>query len=355
MANISTANLFNSPGVAVPVNKWKHISEIRDEGIEYMENRMKGLITSFRTPWQTFNDFGIDGFEWGTVNVIGGRPASGKTTIVNTITRNGFQHNKADYAVLDFQFEMTAKTTAVREFTGVLKQDYATLLSANRYRPITPNDIQMARNYAAQHKNERIYQIEEAQTVKGIEEQVDRFWKFIQMPFVVSIDHSILVKKGTSEKDKFETLYELGEALTRMKKSYPVIFLILTQMNRSIEAMERKFPGTVGNFPNTADVWGADALLQHCDMMMAINRPALYNLPTYGPEQVVVYPDLLAVHFLKVRNGTPGVAYYKADFGKSGMIEDPSPNKSGQAPQGGTISTANLGTKYGRKGQQQYP
>jgi KaiC/GvpD/RAD55 family RecA-like ATPase len=51
---------------------------------------MVGEIKSLITPWEKFNDAGTGGIEWNTMTVIGGRPASGKTLIVEQIVRESF-------------------------------------------------------------------------------------------------------------------------------------------------------------------------------------------------------------------------------------------------------------------------
>jgi replicative DNA helicase len=330
-----------TPAIAAP--KWKHISQVRNEGLAYMEARQKGLIKSLQTPWNSFNEAGIDGIEWGNVVVIGGRPASGKTLMTSLITTQAFPLNPTqNFGVLNFQFEMSTQTTAVREFSNVLKMSYKQLLNADKARPLTMSDILNAKHYAGLNSQQPIYQVEDAMTVSQIESEVDAFYKFIQKPFVVTIDHSILVEKGKGEKDQFDTLHELGRALTRMKKRYPVIFIILTQMNRSIEGLDRKVNGTMGNYPFTSDIYGADALLQHCDMMAAINRPSLYNLAYYGPEQYVVHPNLIALHWLKVRNGELGISFFNADFANMGLIENSAPIKAaGGQSNPNALSTTN--------------
>jgi replicative DNA helicase len=340
------------PAVPVKSHRWKHIDDIRKEGIAYVEDRFKGLVQSLKTPWESFNDAGVDGLEWGNVVVLGGRPASGKTLITSNITRRSFDLNPMqNFGVLDLQFEMTTKATAIREFSSIMKMNYKQLLNADKNKPMTMSDILNLKHHLGTIVGQPIYQIEEALNVKQIEEEVELFWQFLQKPFVVTIDHSVLVKKGQGERDKFETLYELGEALTRMKKKYPVIFIVLTQMNRSIEEISRKQASSPNNFPNTADIFGADALLQHCDMMMAINRPFLYNIPYYGPDSVVVHKDLIAMHYLKVRNGEPKVEYYEADFPNNTMKEATKLNTAAGAVPAGGLSTANINPnqqKYNR-------
>ncbi len=60
-------------------------------------------------------------------------------------------------------------------------------------------------------------------------------------------------------------LYELGEALTELKKQYPVWFIILSQLNRDINKPERNKNGQASNFISESDLFGADALMQHAD------------------------------------------------------------------------------------------
>src|SRR5690242_8927411 len=123
-----------------PGPKWSHISTIRRKALDYMIKRKDGLIESIKTPWKKFNDAGIAGLEWGSITTIAGRPGSGKTLIVNQITRNAHQKNpKQDFAVLDFQFEMKNETTGVREFSSVLKKSYKDLLSVDQ--PLPQQDI----------------------------------------------------------------------------------------------------------------------------------------------------------------------------------------------------------------------
>jgi len=292
---------------------WSHISDIHKAGIAYMEDRRDGIVKSIATPWKKFNDAGIGGLEWGTINTIGGRPGSGKTLIVNQITRQAHSLNKdQDFCVLDFQFEMSNKTTAVREFSSIVRKTYKELVSVDRR--IDDSDINIIKTYISKGEHKEIYQVDMSMTVDQMKETILLFLHEKGKPTIITIDHSVLIKKDATEKDKFEMLYNLGEMMTELKRAYPVIFIVLTQMNRSIEAQERKIPGTVGNYPTTADVFGADALLQHSDLMVAINKPSEYYLDIYGPEQYIVDEKTLALHFVKARNGDRSICFFEAQF-----------------------------------------
>jgi replicative DNA helicase len=306
--------------------KWKHISEIHKDALEYIKDRKNGLIKSIETPWKKFNDAGIGGLEWGSITTLAARPGGGKTLILNQITRNAHRLNPTqDFAVLDFQFEMNTRSTGVREFSSILKKSYRELLSVDS--KITDSDINDAFVYSKTRAGDPIFQVDTPMTVPQMKNTILDFYKFIKKPIIVTLDHSVLLKKAPGEKDIFESLYNLGEMLTELKKTIPCMFIILTQMNRSIEEQTRKIPGTAGNYPTSADVFGADALLMHSDMLVVINRPYQYNLEIYGPEQFEVTEKLLALHFLKTRNGDNKLCFFEAEFENMNIREIAAPNQ----------------------------
>lgn len=305
------------------VSKWKHISEIHREAIQYMEDRRDGKIKSVKTPWDRFNDAGTDGLEWGNIVTIAGRPGGGKTLVTKEITTNAHKLNPTqDIAVLDFQFEMSSRSTGIREFSSVISKSYKELLSVGT--KISEQDLAKAWAHAKNQQLKEIYQIDVPMTVREMRKTIIEFVQEKKKNTIVTIDHSILIKKDATEKDVYDTLYELGKMLTELKKALPVIFIVLTQMNRSIEEQLRKIPGTAGNYPTSADIFGADALLQHSDILIVINRPGLY-MDIYGPEQFEVDEKTLAFHFLKTRNGDNRLCFFEAQFEHMSIKEIPAP------------------------------
>jgi hypothetical protein len=139
---------------------------------------------------------------------------------------------------------------------------------------------------------------------------------------LVTIDHSALLKVAKSEKDKFEMLYALGEALTYMKKHYPVAFVVLSQLNRNIDNPDRARDGEYGNYVLDSDLFGADALLQHADVVLGINKPSIRKIRQYGPEKYIINDDdILVFHFLKSRNGLTKISFFKLDRNLMRIIE----------------------------------
>ena len=143
---------------------------------------------------------------------------------------------------------------------------------------------------------------------------------------IITLDHSLLIKKESYEKDKYEMLYNLSETITDLKRRYPIAFIILSQLNRSIDSPERNEDGKYGNYILESDLFGADALLQHADMVVGINRPGKQKIRFYGPDRYIIEDDkVLVMHFLKCRNGDNRMSFFKAEFEKMQIVEADTP------------------------------
>jgi replicative DNA helicase len=302
-----------------------HISQAYQAALDYMQKRKVGDIRSIKTPWARMNQVTMDGFEWNNIIVIGGRPGSGKTMLTNLITREAFKLNPDQhFGVLDFQFEMIARTIAMRELSGAMKKSMKQLASCGE--ELSNDDLDAAILYTKEHGSRNIWTIDKPMTVKEIEVKIEECIAKFNMPFIVTLDHSVLVSKSSSEKDQFDTLHNLAKMMTRLKK-HPVMFIVLTQLNREVESIDRQKPGTYGNYIFDSDIYGGDALLQHADIVLGINRPSKYNLRVYGPEKYQVSPKHIVVHYLKNRNGQAGqFSFFEEDFQHMRLYEvDPPP------------------------------
>lgn len=254
---------------------WKNQKESFVEALNYLNKRKLGEIKSIKTPWQKFNDASIDGLEWNTITVIGGRPASGKTAIVEQIIKESFIINpNENFRVLQFQFEMLGRVQAIREYSSVIGRSYKYLCSADG--KLSDEDLKRCHEYSKRKvKNSKIDIVDTPQTVDQFKKIVIAYFetysflneenKKTYTPTIVTIDHSVLFKKAPYEKDKLETLNNLGEALTELKKMFPVAFIVLSQLNRNIDNPDRAEDGKYGNYVLESDIFGADALLQHAD------------------------------------------------------------------------------------------
>ncbi len=312
------------------VKSWQHVTVGHDQALLQMERRQQGLEQSILTPWANFNDAGMNGLEWNSMVVLGARPAQGKTLFASLITNNAHRLNPdQDFLILDFQFEMLAKNSALREISSHLGVSIKALNSAERD-PMTrmpkflsPAELARAQTYVNSQRERKQFVVEKAQTTTGIGRIIEDFWKMYRLPFIVTLDHSILVKKDASQQDKVAMLQDLGATLTDVKRRIPCLIIVLSQLNRTIEDYTRQEkPGSHGNYPNEGDIFGGDALVQHADIVGLINRPAKYHLKVYGPERwSVIDPYMLAMHFVKVRSGDPRISFFKGEFEKMNIVE----------------------------------
>jgi replicative DNA helicase len=304
----------------------KHISRAYDDTYDYILKRKSGEIKSIITPWSNLNSALMGGIEWNTINIIGARPASGKTLMANLISRESFALNpNENIAVLDLQFEMLARVSSMRELSRHLKRNMKYLNSVKSEGVITDEDVVAAKKYFDANRHKEIYIMENPQNVDNLTLMVAAFCAKANAAgtkVLVTLDHSVLVKNGSSsDSTVMKMLYELGAALTYLKKTYDVTFLVLSQLNRDIEKPERmKTP--LGHYPITSDIFGADAMLQHADTVLVLNRPAKQNIKLYGPKEYEIKSDKLIVgHILKQRSGEEGLMWFNAEFHNMDILE----------------------------------
>lgn len=306
---------------------WAGQYQAFNEALKYMNNRMHGEERSILTPWSKFNDAGTDGIEWNTLTVIGGRPGSGKTLIKDQIIRESFVLNPSeDFRVLEFQFEMVGRTSAIREFSSITGLTYKQLCSAGS--TLSSSVLNNCHQYAKQRVKYPVDIISTPMTVNQMREQVDMYMEENKgIKTIITLDHSILVKRAPYQNNRLDMLFELGEFFTQCKRDYPCLFICLSQLNRNIDNPDRAIDGKYGNYILESDIFGSDAMLQHADMLVGINRPAKQKIRFYGPHRYIIEDDrTLVLHFLKARNGDARMSFFKAKFEKMEIEEMDTPD-----------------------------
>ena len=311
--------------------KWKSHKQHYNEALNYMRGKQKGTILTFKTPWNSFNNASMQGLEFNTITLIGARPASGKTLLIDQLIREGFVLNPAlSLRVLQFQLEMFGRTTKLREFSAVTKKTYKHLCSAEEEGVVVDDNlIELCRQHAINASKYPIDVIDEAVTVKEFRAEIIQYMEKHAVELtrkdgstykkytntVITLDHSVLVKKVKEESGKQEMLANLGEVCTELKKKFPIAFILLTQLNRETDRPERNENGKYGNHILESDIYGGDGLLQHADIVVGINKPAKRKIRFYGPERYIIDdPETLVFHWIKSRNGDTGMSFFKAEF-----------------------------------------
>ena len=307
---------------------WGGQYESFNEALKYMLNRQKGLEKSIYTPWPKFNDATTDGLEWNTLTVIGGRPGSGKTLIKDQIIRESFSLNPDDdFRVLEFQFEMVGRTSAMREFSSITGKTYKQLCSAGSI--ISTDIINTCHQYAKERVRNPVDIISRPMTVNQMREQLDMYMdEHKGKKTIITLDHTILVKRAPYQNNRLDMLFELGEFFTQAKRDYPCLFIALSQLNRNIDNPDRAVDGKYGNYVLESDIFGSDAMLQHADTLIGINRPAKQKIRYYGPDRYIIKDDrTLVLHFLKARNGDARMSFFKGEFERMQISEMATPEQ----------------------------
>lgn len=322
--------------------KWKSHKDHYLDALHYMKGKQQGLIPSYKTPWPKFNSATLNGIEFNTITVIGARPASGKTLMVDQIVREGFKLNPGlNIRVLQFQLEMFGRTTKLREFSSITQKTYRYLCSAEDEGIVVSDDvIKKCHEYAKEASKYPIDIIDESVSVKEFRSEIIEYMKKYSVTdngkikyqnTIVTLDHSVLIKKGENETSKQETLASLGEVCTELKKKFPIAFILLTQLNRDTDKPERNENGKYGNFILESDIYGGDGLVQHADLVVGINRPAKRFISYYGPDRYIIEDDnTLVFHWIKSRNGEVGMSFFKAEFHNMIISEMDTPGQDQQ-------------------------
>ena len=322
------AELFNGAQALQPVSE----RDALKKALAKIAARSRGDIKSLKSAWPKFNDAFCDGLEWRTITVVGARPGTGKTLFMEQLISDIIENNTdQEFRVLKFQMEMVDETSGIRKLSLNTGADYNTLMSKGQ--KIDKNLFNKCLHYYdATETTDIIDVVYDACTVDEmcatIRYQMEKHRKtdgsFTNM--LVAIDHSALFKNGKGQKDKFEMLGALGEALTMLKKRYPVAFVVLSQLNRNIDDPKRAIDGDYGNYVLDSDIYGSDALLQHADVVLGINKPSIRKIRQYGPDRYIIADeDILVFHFLKSRNGTTRISFFKLDRDAMRIVEIPTP------------------------------
>jgi replicative DNA helicase len=326
------AKLFNGAQHLLPVSERQSL----EKGLLKMKARREGKLPALISAWPKFNDAFCDGLEWKTITVVGARPGTGKTLFMEQLIADIIELNPSqEFRVLKFQMEMVDETSAIRKFGLKTGADYNTLMSKNG-NLIDKNIYQKCIDYYNETaKTDIVSVVYDVCTVNEmcatIHYELERHRKAdgTYTNLLVAIDHSALFKNDTGQKDKFDMLGALGEALTNMKKKYPVAFIVLSQLNRNIDDIKRQIEGTYGNYVLDSDIYGSDALLQHADVVMGINKPSIRRIKQYGPEKFLIEdPDTLVFHFIKSRNGLTRISFFKLDRLTMRIIEINTPARA---------------------------
>lgn len=296
---------------------FKHISIVADEAEDYIEKRRKGLIKSCKTGFPKLDKVLLGGIEYGSVFSIGGRPGVGKTAFSSALLRGIIKHNDtSNFEILDFNWEMAAKSLLIRDLSAEMKMTYSDLISADDDRLLS--DGKMAQVKEVYNKYRKLpWHFEEEPKTTAIFANIieNRVKADPKKKRVVRIDHSILAKQAATEASQVTMLQNLLGECVKLKKQSDIIFMVLTQIGRDFE--DRQDDRTEKAYPKKSDPFGGDAVAQSSEIVLLLNKPSEYGISYYGNSgkgRAVEDNDIFA-HLVKNRNNEGNIIlHYKEDF-----------------------------------------
>lgn len=285
-----------------------HQSQYYKDAFKLIQDRQRGVITSLKTPWDKFNNETLNGIEWKSMVTFAARSSVGKTAIKDQIIRSARHlNNNTEFEIVEFQFELPGVQHAIRQLAGHMKVPYQTMQSKDG--PIAESELLKIKGAIKSLVGYPLpYVVNSPTTVQGIKREIEYHSgiRFQGKKVIYTLDHALLVLRS-GKQDERQTLNELGSMITEMKNKYDIIFILLSQLNRNIENPIRNEDGKPGNYITSGDLFGSDALMQHSDIVVGINRPGMFNLRYYGPLRHVITSKYTTVfHMIKNRNGEAG-------------------------------------------------
>ena len=303
--------------ISTKVLTFRHISSATNEAVEYIRKRKNHEIVSLRTRWSKFNKSCMGGIEPNTIYTIVGISGSGKSSFVNTLETDLIDLNTdQDIVILDFSFEMLSYRQIGRKLSNRLRRTTSELYSAND--SMDDATLDKVKEEAEKIKKYQIFYIDTPSTVESIEKTIDYFHETIAKDkwLIVILDHALLVE-GESERG---TIVDLQKMFIRKKKLSNTSIIQISQMNRNIEQPDRINNPSM-HYPMRSDLAASDAIFQASDYVIALSRPELLNILSYGVNRLPV-KDKVYLHFLKVRDaGEPCILEFNNELKYGNLIE----------------------------------
>lgn len=296
------------------------IASVVDETLNYIEARRNGSIKPLRTGYKKFNQLCGGGIDPNSITCVVGISGSGKSSYVNTLETDLILLNPdEDVVILSFSFEMLSSRQVGRKLSNRLNQSTSDLYSS--FVKLDDGILEQVKQEAVEIAKLPIYYVDKSCSVSKIAQTIEYFQNEIAKDkwLVVIIDHTLLVNgDGDNDSDR-AVIASLQKRLIDAKKIGKTSIIEISQMNRNCESIER-INNPTGHFPLRSDLSSSDSIFQACDIVVVLSRPELLNITNYGPLRLPTQNRVYA-HFLKVREGMPGVIVFENQLKYNKLVE----------------------------------
>lgn len=304
----------------------RKIEDPTDEILKYIADRRTGIVRSLKTRWPKFNVQCMGGIEPNAIYTVAGISGSGKSSFANSLETDLFDYNpETEFVVLSFNFEMLASRQVGRKLSYKLAKTTQELYSAG-IEKLSEAEYHLVLDEAKKIERYPIYYVDIPGTVEQIRSTVLHFMELPEIKnkwVVIFLDHTLLTKGKTGNSER-EILSDLQHMFMEIKKYGSNTIIQLSQLNREIENTDRVTKPNM-HFPIRRDIFGSESVFQASDYLFVLHRPELLGIKEYGPSGWQT-ANLIYMHFLKNREGEPGIIMFKNNL-KHNRMDEYSPNE----------------------------
>lgn len=232
-----------------------------------------------------------------------------------------------EVVIVHFGLEMDASDEVVRSLSRRMAKSYHYIMSSEYshieegFNKVTDEEMNVIENRMNYIKDKPIYYVEMAGTLGQMWHTVGHVKeKHPNAKVIVTIDHTLLVRRSASEKSDDELLAAIAYFALQLRKQLKAMVVMLGQMNQNIKSVERMTTPAL-HYPNDSDIYRGSQVNWCCDNIIIMPyRPELINLFKYGTAQVPT-KDLVIASFVKSRKGIIGDVLMKQMLGVGTFVE----------------------------------
>lgn len=297
-----------------------HIRDVVDEAYAYVKGRADGTIVSAKTKFNLFNNKLMGGPELNTILTLSAMSGAGKTTMAKELRHSIAKLNpNMKLKQIVFNFEMIMISQINREVVTQSKIKMQDLYSVEKI--LEDTTIEELKKYYDELRKEDIHLVDVPVSAEILVAMLYDFWerecKEGGYTMIYEIDNLMLLD-GSNEKEKIDAA---NYGLVKLKKQIESeggssIGIVLTQMNRNIEGVERLNTPELHK-PMASDLMAASSTNFCSDYIIFVHVPAKLGLKSYTHLKLptkVIYPggaqvDMAYLELVKNRSGEPNLTF----------------------------------------------
>lgn len=246
----------------------KSINQVLRETKQKLVDIRDGKEVYYKTRYEKLNKYLGGGIIPKTINVIAGRPASGKSAFTLPLMEDILTLNNIPTVVLYFNWEMDDTQQGLRLLSSNIRSSLTEMRKGDlndRLLEVDPIIDRLSKLpiyfYSQYISSDYLYEI-----IKNTQEPTKKH-------VVVFLDHSRLLLKN-NERTEEEKISNLMFNLSRCTRELDCTVILLSQLNRSYEIYitdNKEY-----RVPVQTDLFGADSVGQYASTILIIHRPENY-------------------------------------------------------------------------------